>query len=53
MPNNYEYLIKKRENIGIKRLNNPNGFIECSNTMDDVYKIINDYSPIKKTKKNF
>ena len=38
----YEYLIKKREDAGIKHLNNPNAFIECSNTMDDVYKNIND-----------
>ena len=26
----YEYLIKKREDAGIKHLNNPNAFIECS-----------------------
>ena len=44
----YEYLIKKRENVGIKHLNNPNTFIECSNTMDDVYENINDYNPIRK-----
>ena len=25
----YEYLIKKREDAGIKHLNNPNAFIEC------------------------
>ena len=31
-----EYLIKKREDVGIKHLNNENSFIECSNTMDDV-----------------
>ena len=29
----YEYLIKKREDAGIKHLNDPNAFIECSNTM--------------------
>ena len=46
----YEYLIKKREDAGIKHLNNPNAFIECSNTMDDVYKNINDYNPIRKRK---
>ena len=40
----YEYLIKKREDAGIKHLNNPNAFIECSNTMDDVYENINDYN---------
>ena len=47
----YEFLIKKHENVGIKHLNNPNAFIECSNTMDDVYENINDYNPIKKGKK--
>ena len=47
----YEYLIKKREDAGIKHLNNPNAFIECSNTMDDVYENINDYNPIRKRKK--
>ena len=47
----YEFLIKKHENVGIKHLNNPNAFIECSNTMDDVYENINDYNPIKKGEK--
>ena len=47
----YEYLIKKREDAGIKYLNNPNTFIERSNTMDDVYENINDYNPIRKRKK--
>ena len=41
---------KKRENVGIKHLNNPNAFIECSNTMDDIYEDINDSNPIKKEK---
>ena len=44
----YEYLIKKCEDAGIKHLNNPNAFIECSDTMDDVYENINDYNSIKK-----
>ena len=35
----------------MKHLNNPNAFIECSNTMDDVYENINDYNPIRKRKK--
>ena len=39
----YEYLIKKREYVGIKHVNNPNAFIECSNTMDDLYENIDDY----------
>ena len=47
----YEYLIKKREDAGIKHLNNTNAFIECSNITDDVYENINDYNPIRKRKK--
>ena len=34
----YEFLIKKRENVGIKHLNDSNPFIDRSNTMDDVYE---------------
>ena len=47
----YECLIKKREDTGIKHLDNPNAFIECSNTTDDVYENINDYNPVRKRKK--
>ena len=47
----YEYLIKKREDTGLKHLNNPNAFIQCSNAMDNVYENINDYNPIRKRKK--
>ena len=47
----YEYLIKKRENVGIKHLNNPTALIEYSDTMDDVYENINDYNSIRKRKK--
>ena len=46
----YEYLIKKRKDIGIKHLNNPNAFIECSNTMGDVYQNIDDYNLNRKRK---
>ena len=46
----YEYLIKKCEDAGIKHLNNPNAFVKCSNTMDDVYENINDYNPSRKKK---
>ena len=46
----YEILIKKRENAGINHLDNPNAFIECFNTMDDLYEKINDYSPSRKIK---
>ena len=44
----YEYLIKKRGDAGIKHLNDPNAFIECSNTLDDGYENINNYNPIRK-----
>ena len=47
----YEYLIKNRENARIKHLNDLNTLIECPNTMDDVYKNINDYNPKRKNKK--
>ena len=46
----YKILIKKREDAGIKHLNDPNAFIECSNTMDDVYENINNYNPSRKRK---
>ena len=46
----YEFLDQKCQNAGTKHLNNPNAFIECSNTMNDVYENINDYNPNKKRK---
>ena len=46
----YQYLIKKREDVGIKHANNPNAFTECSNTMDDVYENIHDYSSSRRRK---
>ena len=42
----YEYLIKK----GIKHENDSNAFIECSNTMDDIYENIDNYNPSRKRK---
>ena len=47
---NYEFLIKKRDDAGIKHFNDLNAFIECSNTMDDVYENIDDYNPSRKRK---
>ena len=41
----HEILIQNREGVGIKHFNDPNAFVECSNTMDDVYGNINDYNP--------
>ena len=46
----YEFLIKTRENIAIKHLSDSNAFIDCSNTMDDVYENISDYNPSRKRK---
>ena len=46
----YQLLIKKHENAGIKNLNDPNAFIEYSNTMDDVPNNIDDYNPKRKRK---
>ena len=46
----YKILIKKREDAGIKHLNDPNAFIECLNTMDDLYENIHDYNSCRKRK---
>ena len=46
----YLFLIKKFENTKIKNLNDPTAFIENSDTMDDVYKNIDDYNPRRKRK---
>ena len=47
----YQLLIKKREQAGIKNLEDKNVFIEYSNNMDDIYDNINDYN--KKRKRKF
>ena len=47
---NYQFLIKKRENSGIKNLNDPSAFNECSNTMDDFHNNIDDYNLKRKRK---
>ena len=46
----YQLLIKKRESIGLKHFNDPKVFVEYSNDMHDVYKIIDHYNPDKETK---
>ena len=40
----YEYLIYKREQAGIKNLNDPHAFIEYSDDMNDVLDDINNYN---------
>ena len=44
----YEFLIKNRENAGLKYLNDSNAFIECSNTMANVYENIDYYNLSRK-----
>ena len=46
----YQFLIKKHEDAGIKNLDDPSAFIECSNTIDHVYDNIDDYNPKRKRK---
>ena len=46
----YEYLIKNRENPGIKHVNDSKAFIKCFNTMDDIYENIEDYNLSRKRK---
>ena len=46
----YEYLINKREQAGIKNLNDAHAFIEYSDGMDDVLNDINNYNKIRDKK---
>ena len=43
-------MIKNRETAGIKHLNDSKAFIECSNTMNDVYENTDNYNPKRKRK---
>ena len=45
-----QYLINKREGVGINHFNNPKAFIEYSNNMHDVYKNIDEYNSDKENK---
>ena len=44
---NYQLLIKRCKNAGVKHLNDSNAFIEYSDTMDDIHNNIDDYNPKK------
>ena len=46
----YQYLINKRESVGLKQFNDPKAFIEYSNDMYDVYKNIDNYNLNKENK---
>ena len=47
---NYQFLISKRESVGLKRFNDPKAFIEYSNDMQDVYKNIDKYNADREPK---
>ena len=46
----YQYLINKGEIVGLDHFDDPKAFMEYSNDMQDVYKNIEDYNPVKKRK---
>ena len=46
----YQFLINKRESIGLKHFSDPKAFVEYSNDIQDVHKKIEEYSPGKKRK---
>ena len=46
----YQYLINKREKVGLDHFKDPKAFMESSNDMEDVYKNIENYNAGKKRK---
>ena len=46
----YQYLINKRESVGLKYFNDPKAFIKYSNDMHSVYKNIDNYNLNKENK---
>ena len=46
----YQYLINKREKVGLNHFDDPKAFMKYSNDMKDVCKNIEDYNPGKKRK---
>ena len=46
----YQYLINKRESVGLKHFIDPKAFIEYSNYMHDVYKNVDSYNHDKENK---
>ena len=46
----YQYLINKREKVGLNRFNDSKAFMDYSNDMQDVYKNIEEYNLGKKCK---
>ena len=46
----YQYLINKREKVGLDHFKDPKAFVEYSNDMEDVYKNVDNYNPGNKRK---
>ena len=46
----YQFLINKKERIGLKHFNNSKAFIEYSNDMQDVHKNIDEYNSDREDK---
>ena len=46
----YQYLITRREGVGMNHFNDPKAFIEYSHDMHDIYKNFNYYNHNKKIK---
>ena len=46
----YQYLINKRQVVGINHFKDPKAFLEYSNDMRNVYKNIDNYNPDKENK---
>ena len=46
----YQYLINKREKVGLDHFKDPKAFMGYSNDMQHIYKNIEDYNPGKKRK---
>ena len=44
----YQYLITKREKVGLNHYDDPKAFMEYSNDMQDAQKNIEDYNPEEK-----
>ena len=46
----YQFQIKKREDVGVKHLNDSKAFIEHSKITDDIYNNFDDYKPNRNRK---
>ena len=46
----YQYLVNRRQRVGVDHFNDSKAFIEYSNDMQDIYKSIEDCNPGKKRK---